>query len=433
MSEELKDTFDGYLMFDFSNFHGLMAQTFDNEEIDIPRVEKQPKRKAYNIPGPYLDSPPIEFERSGDCSEGILFNGQLGEDDIPEVNLDEDCLSNFNYSTSGFNLLANLDFEPDEDAYDNAINATSEPNSLHHRNSKISRTKKISIFSPTLQFDDNVDQKIQMITLQNMELLKKEDHYDIDDFYKFLTSLDFLNVSNQKHNDDLMKVDQLFHLVQIRQFFDKMVVILFQKTDQSHSISYTSKLDSFKEKMDHFINLVQYMVDDGTYRQKSLRDQHVFKKDYTLTMSVAFFKGLEIISLYKSLLMQKNMQDRLKKYTTAKKNLHSYWRLWGLIKEFEISFVQKNIQKSPNLTNSTLGNQKESVELAILDPHAKIQIARNKDNNNKISLQGFDKYLNKPCLKNTNYCFAGKWNQKKLQTSQYSIYYSNNQSDQLDY
>lgn len=25
MSEELKDTFDGYLMFDFSNFHGLMA------------------------------------------------------------------------------------------------------------------------------------------------------------------------------------------------------------------------------------------------------------------------------------------------------------------------------------------------------------------------------------------------------------------------
>lgn len=46
-----------------------------------------------------------------------------------------------------------------------------------------------------------------MITLQNMELLKKEDHYDIDDFYKFLTSLDFLNVSNQKHNDDLMKVD----------------------------------------------------------------------------------------------------------------------------------------------------------------------------------------------------------------------------------
>lgn len=51
----------------------------------------------------------------------------MGEDDIPEVNLDDDCLSNFNYSTSGFNLLANLDFEPDDDAYDNAIN--NEPNS----------------------------------------------------------------------------------------------------------------------------------------------------------------------------------------------------------------------------------------------------------------------------------------------------------------
>lgn len=33
-------------------------------------------------------------------------------------------------------------------------------------------------------------------------------------------------------------------------------------------------------------------------------------------MSVAFFKGLEIISLYKSLLMQKNMQDRLKRVLT---------------------------------------------------------------------------------------------------------------------
>ena len=64
MSDELKDTFDGYLMFDFSNFHGLMAQTFDNEEIDVPRVERLPKRKAYNVPGPYLDSPPLEFERN---------------------------------------------------------------------------------------------------------------------------------------------------------------------------------------------------------------------------------------------------------------------------------------------------------------------------------------------------------------------------------
>lgn len=45
-----------------------------------------------------------------------------------------------------------------------------------------------------------------------------------------------------------------------------MVDILNQKTDHSHSISYTSKLDFFKLRMDHFINLVQYMVDDGTYR-----------------------------------------------------------------------------------------------------------------------------------------------------------------------
>jgi len=56
-------------------------------------------------------------------SEGILYNG-LDEDDIPEINLDDDCLSNFNYSSSGFNLLANLDFEPDDDAYENAINIT---------------------------------------------------------------------------------------------------------------------------------------------------------------------------------------------------------------------------------------------------------------------------------------------------------------------
>jgi hypothetical protein len=29
---ELRETFDGYLMFDFSNFHGLMAQTFEEPE-----------------------------------------------------------------------------------------------------------------------------------------------------------------------------------------------------------------------------------------------------------------------------------------------------------------------------------------------------------------------------------------------------------------
>lgn len=32
---ELRDTFDGYLMFDFSNFHGLMSQIFE-EPDDCP-------------------------------------------------------------------------------------------------------------------------------------------------------------------------------------------------------------------------------------------------------------------------------------------------------------------------------------------------------------------------------------------------------------
>ena len=31
---ELRETFDGYLMIDFSNFYGLMAQTFDDPEDD---------------------------------------------------------------------------------------------------------------------------------------------------------------------------------------------------------------------------------------------------------------------------------------------------------------------------------------------------------------------------------------------------------------
>ncbi|CAD8045511.1 unnamed protein product [Paramecium sonneborni] len=45
MSEQLKNNSYGYLMLEFSNFHGLTAQKLYNEEIDIPRVVKQPKRK----------------------------------------------------------------------------------------------------------------------------------------------------------------------------------------------------------------------------------------------------------------------------------------------------------------------------------------------------------------------------------------------------
>lgn len=68
---------------------------------------------------------------------------------IPEINLEDDCLSNFNYSSSGFNLLANLDFEPDDDAYENAVNAI-DPSTQNMRSNKVHRTKKTSIFSPTL-------------------------------------------------------------------------------------------------------------------------------------------------------------------------------------------------------------------------------------------------------------------------------------------
>lgn len=35
MAEDLKETFDGYLNFDFSNFHNMMAEVFVNENDDM--------------------------------------------------------------------------------------------------------------------------------------------------------------------------------------------------------------------------------------------------------------------------------------------------------------------------------------------------------------------------------------------------------------
>lgn len=34
MTDDLKETFDGYLNFDFSNFHNMMAEVFLNENDD---------------------------------------------------------------------------------------------------------------------------------------------------------------------------------------------------------------------------------------------------------------------------------------------------------------------------------------------------------------------------------------------------------------
>lgn len=39
MNDDLKDTFDGYLNFDFSNFHQMMAEAFVNEDDDPPNEE----------------------------------------------------------------------------------------------------------------------------------------------------------------------------------------------------------------------------------------------------------------------------------------------------------------------------------------------------------------------------------------------------------
>lgn len=40
MNDDLKDTFDGYLNFDFSNFHHMMAEAFENDEDDPPEEIK---------------------------------------------------------------------------------------------------------------------------------------------------------------------------------------------------------------------------------------------------------------------------------------------------------------------------------------------------------------------------------------------------------
>jgi hypothetical protein len=57
-----------------------------------------------------------------------------------------------NLQNSEFNLLANLDFEPDDDAYENGINLTGNDPSTNNMRMKSTseRQKKISIFSPTM-------------------------------------------------------------------------------------------------------------------------------------------------------------------------------------------------------------------------------------------------------------------------------------------
>lgn len=35
MTDDLKETFDGYLNFDFSNFHNMMAEVFVNENDEL--------------------------------------------------------------------------------------------------------------------------------------------------------------------------------------------------------------------------------------------------------------------------------------------------------------------------------------------------------------------------------------------------------------
>ena len=74
-------------------------------------------------------------------------------------------------------MLANLDFELEE-----------EEEIQMRKSSKC--TKKVSLFSPSIHSDDEL--KITMINVQNIDILKED--YDLDDFYKFLTTLDFLNV-----------------------------------------------------------------------------------------------------------------------------------------------------------------------------------------------------------------------------------------------
>lgn len=46
------------------------------------------------------------------------------EDELQDFNLDDDDQCILNLQNSEFNLLENLDFEPDEDAYENAMNLT---------------------------------------------------------------------------------------------------------------------------------------------------------------------------------------------------------------------------------------------------------------------------------------------------------------------
>ncbi|KAM3136640.1 hypothetical protein pb186bvf_011276 [Paramecium bursaria] len=305
MSEEpLRDTFDGYLMFDFNKIQGLMAQTFEQDEDDyeIPKIQKAPKRKAYDVPGPYLDSPPLELERGGDIHEGILFNEQLNEDDVHEIIVEDDQMSNFNYSSSGFNLLEHIKIDFEDDAYD----IQNDPSTQNLR--KTSKSKKQTLYyTPSLQFDSNGDQKITMINIQNQEILRQGGK--IDDFYKYLRDDLKLNM-NSKINDDPIISEQLESLVSIRLRFEEM-----GQNIRPRNHAMTQKLDQFKYSLDHFINMVEYVVENGNKRSKMQRDQQVInsKKDQTTTMSVAFFKAMELLQCLRELLEIQDLLDKKEK------------------------------------------------------------------------------------------------------------------------
>ncbi|CAD8087147.1 unnamed protein product [Paramecium primaurelia] len=284
MTDDLKETFDGYLNFDFSNFHNMMAEVFvnENDELGEEINEDCIKQKIKGIPGPYIRTPQIEFENQGDKAEHIYY--------------DQDSENISNYSK--FNLLANLDFEIEE-----------EEEIQMRKSSKC--TKKMSLFSPSIHFDD--DQKITMINVQNIDILKED--YDLDDFYKFLTTLDFLNVQNNQRNEEQDQQQQSIQvLMQIRQQFENLIEIYIKRTLKYQSISFNSKLNQYQSILEQFILQINYIIDSRDRINNS-----------NSMITVEFFKGLQLMELFKELLMQKFFVEQQKKMAQAKKVLKSHW------------------------------------------------------------------------------------------------------------
>ncbi|KAL4474785.1 hypothetical protein ABPG74_001481 [Tetrahymena malaccensis] len=173
----------------------------------------------------------------------------------------------------------------------NGMNSSS---TVQKYQSQQENVRKFSVYNNVAE-DQEDDKKSPTLHIQNLDLLDKtKDKTNYDEFYTFLMSLDFLNISNTRNRVDPILMSQFESLLKIKEYFVMLKNYIEKITENDSDLWFDELKNTFKLMLHQFENMIN----------------SISEQINPVSLSVCFFRCIEYIKFFEQFLHMRTFHQQ---------------------------------------------------------------------------------------------------------------------------